>query len=53
MRKAEVVWRAADHVLLKSGLEDGDLLITSDIPTPVVGMQLEIYEREQTHSREL
>jgi len=40
IRRVEVAWSGEDHVLVRQGLSDGDLLVTSDIGTPVDGMAL-------------
>ena len=38
--QVETIWRDADHVLMKDGIEAGDRLIVSDLSTPVAGMPL-------------
>jgi multidrug efflux pump subunit AcrA (membrane-fusion protein) len=40
IRKAEVVWRDVDTVLIGKGLSPGDRLILSDLSVPVAGMQV-------------
>lgn len=36
----EVAWRTRDSVFIANGLQDGDRLVISSIPTPVQGMKL-------------
>lgn len=40
VRKVEIVWQDKNRILVKRGLHDGDLMVTSDISTPVTGMLL-------------
>jgi RND family efflux transporter MFP subunit len=42
IRDVDVLWRDARTVLFRDGLEPGDRLIVSELPTPVVGMPLQI-----------
>jgi RND family efflux transporter MFP subunit len=42
VRRVETLWRDAESVLLRAGLEDGERLIISDLPTPVKGMKVAI-----------
>lgn len=42
IRPTEVVWRAEQTVLVRSGVEAGELVVISDISTPIRGMMLEI-----------
>ncbi len=46
IRAAEILWRDADTVLVRDGLETGDRLIVSDLPAPVHGMQLQVESGE-------
>jgi RND family efflux transporter MFP subunit len=39
-REVRILWSGHDYVFIAEGLEDGDLLITSDLATPVPGMAL-------------
>jgi len=48
IRKLKPVWREKDYVLIKEGLSSGDNLITSDLPAPVNGMQLQTATGEQS-----
>jgi len=38
IRTVTIAWSDAEHVYIKAGLKDGELLITSDMSTPVQGM---------------
>ncbi|WP_020589596.1 efflux RND transporter periplasmic adaptor subunit [Desulfobacter curvatus] len=40
IRKVEPVWIENNRVFIQSGLSPGDLVISSDLPTPVPGMAL-------------
>ncbi|MCG8684603.1 MAG: efflux RND transporter periplasmic adaptor subunit [Desulfobacterales bacterium] len=40
IRQIKPVWKEDDRVFLQSGIQPGDLIITSDIPVPVPGMAL-------------
>ena len=42
IRDVDVLWRDAQTVLFRDGLEPGDRLIVSELPTPVDGMPLQI-----------
>ncbi len=42
IRKVRPVWRDADIVLLKDGLEPGERLIVSDLPAAVEGMAVKV-----------
>lgn len=42
IREVEPLWRDADTVLLRDGLQIGDRLILSDIAAPVAGMPLRV-----------
>ena len=42
IREVDVLWRDAETVLFKDGLEPGDRLIVSELPTPVEGMAVQI-----------
>ena len=41
IRSAEIAWRRPQHVLVRSGLEDGERIVTSPLATPVEEMTLE------------
>jgi RND family efflux transporter MFP subunit len=47
IRRADIIWRDIDTVLLKEGLSSNENLIISDIQSPVDGMRVRI---EQTNS---
>ncbi|MDO9584028.1 MAG: efflux RND transporter periplasmic adaptor subunit [Desulfomicrobium sp.] len=38
IRQAEVAWRDTDWVLISGGLDSGDIVVTSDLGTPIDGM---------------
>jgi len=40
LRPVEVVWRFEDSVCVEEGLDDGDLVVTSRLATPIAGMKL-------------
>jgi hypothetical protein len=40
------VWIENDRVFVQSGLAPGDLVISSDLPTPVSGMALTLASQE-------
>jgi len=40
IRNVDIVWGGNEHVYINDGLDEGDLLITSDIAAPVKGMSL-------------
>lgn len=40
MRTVDIVWRFEDSVLVETGLNDGDLVVTSRLATPIEGMKL-------------
>lgn len=41
----EIVWRDKTHVLVRDGLQDGDLLIVSSLAVPVDGMAVRIDQK--------
>lgn len=48
IRQADPVWKEKDRLFIRSGLEPGDQVITSDIPVPVQGMALARAKGEQS-----
>ena len=44
IRELDVVWRKPSSVLVKSGVEDGERVITSKVSAPVEGMALRVAE---------
>ena len=42
VRPVEVAWRETGSVLVRGGLSDGELLVVSDLPSPVQGMSLRV-----------
>lgn len=43
-RTVDVAWRDRSHVLIQSGLRDGERLIVSDISAPVEGMKITVLD---------
>ncbi len=48
IRAVEIVWKEADQVFIRSGLNPGDRVITSDLPVPVEGMPLQLSPGEKS-----
>jgi RND family efflux transporter MFP subunit len=46
IREVETLWRDANHVLLREGLEPGEKLIVSDLAAPVEGMKIRVSKPE-------
>ena len=44
IRKADVIWRDTQTVLLREGLEPGERLIVSDLASPIQGMSVQVSE---------
>jgi RND family efflux transporter MFP subunit len=44
IRQVEIIWRDTRTVLLREGLEPGDRLIISDLPSPIPGMPVQVAE---------
>ncbi|MGD8962850.1 MAG: HlyD family efflux transporter periplasmic adaptor subunit, partial [Desulfobacterales bacterium] len=42
IRDVDILWRDSDTVLFRDGLQPGDRLIVSELPTPVDGMAVQI-----------
>jgi hypothetical protein len=42
IREVDILWRDSKTVLFKDGLQSGDRLIVSELPTPVDGMPVQI-----------
>lgn len=40
IRPVDVIWRAPEYVLIESGLEDGERVVTSPLTNPVQGLRL-------------
>jgi RND family efflux transporter MFP subunit len=51
IRKIKVLWRNAHNVVIQNGITDGELLIISDLTTPIDGMDINTGARksEKTH----
>lgn len=48
IRTVEIAFRARDHVLVTGGLSAGERLVTSNLPSPVQGMQLRLRAKAST-----
>jgi len=48
IRAVTIAWSDAEHVYVTAGLKDGELLITSDIGTPVQGMAVRTADEKPT-----
>jgi hypothetical protein len=42
IREVEIVWGGKESICVRSGLADGERIVTSDIGTPVQGMPLRL-----------
>ena len=40
IREVEVLWRDSDQVMVHNGIDDGELLIVSDLTAPIHGMDV-------------
>ncbi len=47
IRQVTVAWQDKDYVYITQGLKPDDMLITSSVPAPIVGMKLKIRARER------
>jgi RND family efflux transporter MFP subunit len=47
IRRVETVWRDAETVLLREGLEPDEQIIISDLPAPVPGMPIQIEKEDR------
>lgn len=45
IREMEILWGNRETVLVRSGLEEGERLVVSDLPAPVAGMALALEEK--------
>jgi RND family efflux transporter MFP subunit len=48
IRESEVAWRNRTTVLVRSGIEEGERLVLSDLPAPVAGMALTVGDNGPT-----
>jgi RND family efflux transporter MFP subunit len=48
IRKVDIVWKNEQRVFIRSGLQKGEKVLTSDLSTPVQGMQIKVAENENT-----
>ena len=46
IRPIEIAFRGQDRVLIINGINDGERLITTNLPSPVQGMTLRLKEAE-------
>lgn len=49
IRPVEIAFRDRDLVLVTAGITDGERLVTSNLPSPVQGMSLQVKGAEATH----
>lgn len=47
IREIDIVWGNQDVVLVAAGLDEGERLVTSDLPAPVAGMALTVRNGEE------
>ena len=47
IRPVDIIWREETHVLVRDGLQDGDLLIVSNLAVPVDGMAVRVDQRAE------
>jgi hypothetical protein len=45
IRPVAIIWRDETHVLVRDGLQDGDLLIVSSLAVPVDGMAVRVEQK--------
>jgi RND family efflux transporter MFP subunit len=50
IRPVEISFRSQDHVLITDGIREGELLITTNLPSPVQGMTLRLKDSEAAGS---
>ncbi len=50
IRTVEISFRGQNHVLVTSGISDGERLITSNLPSPVQGMTLRLKQTDPANS---
>lgn len=50
IKNVDIVWKDEQRVLISSGLEKGAKVLTSDLSTPVQGMQIKIAEEAEDSS---
>jgi len=48
VRKVEILWRLKHEVYVSNGLNDGDRVITSAVPNPIVGMKIQVESAESS-----
>jgi hypothetical protein len=47
IRTVDVLWKDAGQALVRDGITDGDMLIVSDLTTPIQGMPVAIANSEE------
>jgi hypothetical protein len=52
IRSVDIAFRGQDKVLITDGIRDGELLVTSNLPSPVQGMSLRLKDSETTNPAE-
>ncbi|MEN7973542.1 MAG: efflux RND transporter periplasmic adaptor subunit [Verrucomicrobiota bacterium] len=51
IRKVEVLWRAAEYVLIRNDIAGGERLIVSDMTTPIQGMDINTGKKKKGEPR--
>jgi RND family efflux transporter MFP subunit len=51
IRPVEIIWRDEMHVLIRDGLENGDLLIVSNLAVPVDGMAVRVDQKTEKDTK--
>jgi len=49
IRTVEIAFRGQDKVLITGGVRDGELLVTTNLPSPVQGMSLRLEDAEEAN----
>ena len=52
IRSVDIAFRGQNKVLITGGIRDGELLVTSNLPSPVQGMSLRLKDTETTNPAE-
>ena len=51
IRPVDITWKQDNRIFVRSGLESGEQIITSDLPTPVQGMKISVANGTKKSSR--
>ena len=51
IREVDVLWRDTQHVLIRDGITHGEMLIISDMTTPIQGVDINTGEKKKSDSR--